>query len=158
MLLRWFQWCEATALGVAVRDSLWLFPVIEAFHLVAFAVIGGAILLVDLRLLGVGMPSRSVVVLARGIQPWLLASLAVVALSGTLMFLSEATKCYYSFPFWLKMASLMLAVAFTFTVRRAVVNADAARIRPLRAKLVGLVSITLWGGVAWGGRWIGFPE
>ena len=51
-----FEWCESTAVGQVVRDSLWLFPVIEAIHLLALALMGGTILVVDLRLLGFGPP------------------------------------------------------------------------------------------------------
>ena len=54
-LLSFFEWCEDTAVGHAIRDSLWPFPVIESVHLLALALIGVAILLVDLRLLGLGL-------------------------------------------------------------------------------------------------------
>ena len=156
MLLPFFEWCEATWVGDAIRESLWLFPVIEAFHLVAFALIGGMILVVDLRLLGVGDRSASVAQLARSVQPWLLGGMAVMIPSGILLFLSESIKCYYSFPFWVKMWSLLLALTFMFTLRRRVVAADPAALGPLWRKSAGALSLMLWSGVAWGGRWIGF--
>jgi hypothetical protein len=156
MLLPFFEWCEATRVGAAIRDSLWLFPVIEAFHLVAFALIGGMILIVDLRLLGVGDRSAPAAQLARSVQPWLLGGLAVMIPSGILLFLSESIKCYYSFPFWVKMWSLLLALTFMFTLRRRVIAADPASLAPAWRKSAGALSLLLWGGVAWGGRWIGF--
>ena len=152
-LLPFFQWCEASGVGTAIRSSQWLFPVIEAFHLLAFASIGGAILLVDLRLLGIAMRREPPGELSREAQPWLLGGLAVMVTTGTLLFLSESVKCYYSNPFWVKMTALFLAIIFTFTVRRKVAAAAEA---PLRGKLVALISIVLWSAVAWGGRWIGF--
>jgi hypothetical protein len=156
VLLPFFEWCEATQIGNAIRNSLWLFPVIEAFHLVAFAMIGGTILVVDLRLLGGGDRWSTAAQLARGVRPWLLGSLAVMIPSGILLFLSESIKCYYSFPFWVKMWALMLALIFTFTLRQRVVNADPAEIAAFWRKSAGVVSIVLWSAVAWGGRWIGF--
>jgi hypothetical protein len=156
MLLPFFEWCEATWVGNAIRESSWLFPIIEAFHLVAFAIIGGMILVVDLRLLGVGDRSASVVPLARSVQPWLLGGIAVMIPSGILLFLSESIKCYYSFPFWVKMWSLLLALTFMFTLRRRVLAADPAALAPLWRKSAGALSLLLWSGVAWGGRWIGF--
>ena len=152
-LLPFFQWCEASGVGTAIRSSQWLFPVIEAFHLLAFASIGGAILLVDLRLLGIAMRREPPGELSREAQPWLLGGLAVMVTTGTLLFLSESVKCYYSNPFWVKMTALFLAIIFTFTVRRKVAAAGEAA---FRGKLVALISIVLWGTVAWGGRWIGF--
>lgn len=155
-LLRLFMWFESTALGDAVRQSLWLFPVIEAFHLVGFAVIGGTVLAVDLRLLGLAFRSQTVLRIARQVRPWFYGALAAMVVSGILLFLSEAVKCYYNRPFWIKMSSLALAIVFTFTIRRKVVAADPERVGPFWGRLVGAVSLVLWGGVAWGGRWIGF--
>lgn len=154
-LFAFFKWCEESALGTAVRESTWAFPVIEAAHLVAFAVLGGAILIVDLRLAGLGLRRQSVAALARETQPWVLRSLGVMFPTGVLLFLSEATKCYYSVPFWVKMSSLALALLFTFTVRQRAVNADPATLGRW-STAVAATSFALWAGVAWGGRWIGF--
>jgi hypothetical protein len=133
-----------------------MFPVIEAFHLVALAFIGGAILIVDFRLLGVAMRRQPVGDLAGELQPYLVGSLIVLLVSGTLLFLSESVKCYYSIPFWIKMAALAAAIVFTFTARRKVIAADQARLGPVWGRLAAVTSIVLWGTVAWGGRWIGF--
>ena len=130
MLLPYFEALEAGPIGDAIRTSTWLFPFIEAFHLVGLALIGGAVLLVDI------------------------GGLLFMIASGVLLFLAESIKCYYSFAFWTKMTALTLAVLFTFTIRRSVTNdavADA-----LRMRIVGAVSILLWSTVGWGGRWIGF--
>src|SRR6185436_18235268 len=95
-LLPFFQWCEATSLGSAIRESTWAFAVIESVHLLALSVIGGAILLVDLRLLGLGLRRQALADVAREIQPWLIAGLSVMIVSGVALFLSESVKCYYS--------------------------------------------------------------
>jgi hypothetical protein len=155
-LLPIFEWCETTVVGQTIRDSLWLFPVIEALHLVAFAVLGGTVLLVNLRILGAAFPSEPVARLARDARPWQSGSLAVALASGSLLFLSEPRKLYYSGPFWVKMTCLVLAILFTFTVHRKLTMADERRVGPFWRRLAALVSIALWGGVAWGGRWIGF--
>lgn len=155
-LLPFFEWCEDTAVGHAIRDSLWLFPVIESFHLLALALIGGAILLVDLRLLGLGLRPQPVARLARDAQPWLIGGLLVMVSTGVSLFLSESIKCYYSPPFWYKMSCLLLAILFTFTVRSKVAAAAETRVRPIWRKLVALVSLGLWFGVGFSGRWIAF--
>ncbi len=154
-LLPFFEWCEATAVGEAIRNSLWLFPIIESVHLLALALIGGAVLIVDLRLLGLGL-RQPVAQIARAAQPWLIGSLTVMLVTGIPLFLSESIKCYYSPPFWYKMTFLPLAITFAFTVRRKVAAADENRVGPLWGKLVGLVSLGLWFGVGFSGRWIAF--
>ena len=155
-LLPFFQWCENTAVGDAIRSSLWLFPVIEGFHLLGLALIGGAVLVLDLRLLGLALRRQPIARIARDAQPWLIGSLFVMLPTGILLFLAESTKCYYSEAFWVKMTSLFLAIVFTFTVRRKVALTEERRVRPLVSKLVALVSLTLWSTVGAGGRWIGF--
>ena len=149
-----FQWCEQTPVGDAIRKSLWLFPVIETFHLLGLAVIGGAVLMVDLRLFGLGLRGQPVARVAKDAEPWLIGSLAVMLPTGFLLFLSESIKCYYSDAFWVKMTSLLLAIVFTFTVRRKVAMAEETG--RLSRFFVALVSLTLWCGVGAGGRWIGF--
>jgi hypothetical protein len=156
MLWQFAQWSEATALGVTIRNSQYAFPIIEYFHLAALAVIGGAVLVVDMRMMGLGLRETPVAELARDAQPWLIGSLIVMLISGVSLYTSEATKCYASPAFWIKMVALLLAMLFTFTVRRRVSLTDAALVSATMSRSVGLVSVGLWFMVAWGGRWIGF--
>src|SRR5882724_11374986 len=88
-LLPFFQWCENSGVGEAIRGSSWLFPVIESFHLLGLAVIGGAILVVDLRLCGLGLRRQPVAQVALDAQRWLIGSLAIMIVSGVLLFTSE---------------------------------------------------------------------
>ena len=156
MLLEFAQWSEATGLGKMIRNSQYAFPIVEFFHLAALAVIGGAVLVVDMRLLGLGLKKTSVAQLAKDAQPWMTGSLIVMLASGIALYSSEATKCYQSPAFWIKMISLLLAMIFTYTVRRRTAAADEQGISPFACKSVGVLSIALWFTVAWGGRWIGF--
>jgi hypothetical protein len=155
-LLDVFQWCEGSTVGTAIRSSSWLFPVIEAFHLLALGLVGGAVLLVDFRLFGMGLRRQPVAQVALDAQPWLVGGLATMILSGSLLFFSESVKCYYSWAFRMKMLLLLLAVVFTFTVRRRAATADDPSTAPLWNKIVAVVSLTLWLGVGVAGRWIGF--
>jgi hypothetical protein len=155
-LLPLFQWLESSGIGTVVRESLWLFPVIECMHLLALGLLGGMVLVVDLRLLGLGLRAQPVAELARKIHPWMVGSLATIIGTGILLFLSEAIKCYYSPPFWYKMGLLVLAILFAFTVRRAVTLAAPDTRRPWQSRLTALVSMALWFGVGFSGRWIAF--
>ena len=154
-LLSFFEWCEATALGHAIKDSAWLFPFIEAVHLLGLSVLGGALLVVDLRMLGLGLRDQSIGDLAASTRRWLFGSIAVMIVTGTALFLSESVKCYYSQAFWVKMSALSLALVFTLTVWQRVAM-RATRSTTLRTRLVSLVSLALWFTVAAAGRWIGF--
>jgi hypothetical protein len=156
-LLPFFEWCENAGLIVAMRSSLWLFPVIESLHLMGLALIGGAVLMVDLRLLGFGLQRQPVAQVARDAERWLLVSLCVMMPTGFLLFMASAVKCYYLPAFWVKMTSLFLALVFTFAVRRRVAMSAETSIRPVWNKLVAVVSLSLWSSVAIAGRFVGFP-
>jgi hypothetical protein len=150
VLWHFAKWSEATSLGRVIRNSEYAFPMIEFVHIVALAVIGGAVLIVDMRMLGLGLKKTSVAQLARDAQPFVTGSLIVMLITGIALYTSEATKCYASVAFWIKMISLLLAMIFTYTVKKRVTARD------LESKMVGVLSLLLWFGVAWGGRWIGF--
>ena len=153
-LLDVFDWLELTVVGAAIRDSIWLFPAIEAVHLLALAVMGGAVLMVDLRLLGFGLNSRTVTEVAQDAKPWFQRALMLMFATGIPLFLSEAVKCFYNFSFWVKMSALLVAILFTYLVRARVVSAEVPV--GITQKTTGLVSMALWFCVAAAGRWIGF--
>jgi len=156
VLWQFAKWSEATPLGRVIRNSEYAFPMIEFVHLAALAVIGGAVLVVDMRMLGLGLKKTPVAQLATDAQPYLTGSLIVMLLTGIALYSSEATKCYASVAFWIKMVSLLLAIIFTYTVKKRVAAGDDTTVSIGTSRLVGAVSIALWFGVAWGGRWIGF--
>ena len=151
-----FHYFEATLLGTTVRQSLWLFPVIECIHLLALALLGGTVLAVDMRLLGLGLNSQPSFELVRKLRPYMVGSLITSIVTGLLMFLSEAIKCYFSPPFWWKMSLLALASIYTFTIRQKVASSAPGRIAPGLTRLTAAASLALWFGVGFCGRWIAF--
>jgi uncharacterized membrane protein YhdT len=156
MLFPFFQWCDSTAAAGVMKNSPWAFAAVESVHLLGLSVIGGAVLLVNMRLLGLGFRDHPVAEIAHDAYPWLVGALIVMLLSGVPLFLAETTKCYYSFPFWVKMTSLLLSMTFTFTVWRRVIFADEPRVGLVWRRATALVSLALWFGVGGAGRWIGF--
>lgn len=147
-----FESLEATPVGAGIKESVWLFPAIETVHLLALSLLGGAILLLDLRLLGLGLTGQPASALERSTRPWLIGAIATMIATGVLLGFSEALKLYDKPAFWVKMIALAAAVAFTFAVRNPVARREPGQI----GKVVGVVSLSLWLTVAIAGRWIGF--
>ena len=144
------------AVSRAINESSWIFPLVQAFHLVALGFLAGALLMVDLRLLGKGFSQQPIARVARDARPWLLGSLVAMVLTGIPQFMSLATKEYESPYFRWKMGFLLTALIFTFTVRRMVAYSPEGRFGGAISKVVALVSIGLWTSVAINGRLIGF--
>lgn len=156
LILHFCQWCNASPWGHGVRDSVWLFPFVEIFHLLALGVLGGTILIVNLRLLGFRFQGEPVSELAEDVQPWMLGSLAVMLVSGFFLFCTEAVKMYDSPAFHFKMIFLLLAIVFTFTIHRKLVTADDARFSRFWRAVAAVVCLILWACVGLGGRAIGY--
>jgi hypothetical protein len=150
------QWLGHTAIAEAIHNSSWLFPFVEIFHLLALALLGGTVLLIDLRFFNLGFKSKTIPELFRDVQPWFILSLAVMLLSGFLLFMSEAVKMYTNEAFRYKMLFLALALLFTFTIHRSIALKETKPVPPILGKLAALISLALWAGVGLGGRAIGF--
>jgi len=95
----YFHAIEFSAAGQMLKNSSWAFAVTESIHLLALSVIGGAILVLDLRMLGFGLKRQRIPDLAADTQRIDLLSLIVMLSTGAILFTSEAVKCYYSTPF-----------------------------------------------------------
>jgi len=154
-LLPFFQWMGTIPLSAYFLSHTWAAPIAQVIHLVAVAVFIGALVVVDMRLLGRGLTARPLADIARDAQPWLIGAFLVLLITGTPSLTSTALKQYYSPFFWWKMEALVLAVIFTFTIRRKVILADEARLGPVWPKIVGIVSLGLWTSVTVGARLIG---
>jgi hypothetical protein len=149
-LLPLFQWLGRTAVGVFMQQSTYAFAVVEMIHLLSLAILGGVILIIDLRVLGLGVKSQTANGLAQQLKPFLLGSLGVSAVSGVLLLSEETIKCYYSPAFRAKMLFLALAVLFYFVVQERLFRSQ------LHAKWASVVSLLLWLSVGLAGRAIGF--
>ncbi len=151
VLFAFCQWSDSLALGNAIRQSVWLFPFIEIFHILGLSVLGGTIWLLNMRLLGVPLLRQEPLPqLARQVWPLTNWSLVLMLVSGYALFTSEAMKDFYNWGFRVKMAALLLAIVFTFTIHRRVVVADEASVAPLWRKLTAIVSFLLWLAVGLG--------
>ncbi len=149
-------WCSNSFFGHGVRNSVWLFPTIEILHLLGLGVLGGTILIINLRLLGIRFRNEPVSELAKELHPWMTSSLVVMLVSGFFLFSSEAEKLYGNWAFRAKMTSLALAIVFTFTFYRKVTLSEEKQISPVWNKVAALVSLVLWAGVGLAGRAIGY--
>ncbi len=151
-----FDTLERTPIGDAIRNSYWLFPAIEAVHLIGLALLGGAVIVVDLRLLGLGLTKQSIPRVTASAGPYLLGSLALMFATGIPLALSEMIKLYYNRSFWVKATALVTVIVFTYTLKHPLIRRETTPRYVLFA--LGLVSLVLWFTVAGAGRWIGFSS
>jgi hypothetical protein len=151
---------EDSGLADNIRENDVLFPLIESVHVVAICLVVGSILVVDLRLLGLASIHRSMSRVTSGILPLTWSAFAVAVASGTLLFISNATK-YLENGYFVAKIVLICVAGLNMAIFHAISAQDLPRWEhetapPLPARLAGGLSILLWVSVVTCGRWIGF--
>lgn len=150
-----FHWLQNTSLAAWLRDSN---PIVvqatQVVHVLGLILLLTALLLVNLRLLGWGLRTLSISQITKATSKMLSIGLVLALLSGTVLFLSAAANYYSNPAFWPKIALLVLAVLVQFTLFRKVTATDSPN--PALAKTTALISLTLWFGVGFAGRAIGY--
>jgi hypothetical protein len=154
VLMPFFQWCDGSTVGQAVRNSRVAFPIIENFHLFALTVLLGSLVVLCLRQFGLIYRDQPIWEVARSLRPWNRWSLSVMIASGVLLFLSEAMKCYDNTSFRVKMVFLFAALLYQFTIYNRLVEKEVNA--ALGSRIAASVALCLWFGVGLAGRAIGF--
>ena len=150
---------EASALGQAMRQWLWLYPSVEIVHITGIALLVGSIAILDLRLLGL---SRSLPVrrLAAHILPWSIASFALIVPSGLAMFVAHANDLLSNPLFAVKMGLILLAGANAGILHAGVFQSagkwDVDAMPPLAARAAAAASLLLWISVIACGRLLAY--
>lgn len=156
----WLKSLEETGLASGIRDSLYVFPILEAVHVMALSVVFGTITIVDLRLLGFASTSRPFARMSSELLRITWGAFVVAALTGTLMFITNARVYYNNTPFRVKMVLLAFAglnmALFHLTAGRSVARWEKSPAAPGIGRLTASLSLTLWIAIVFAGRVIGF--
>ena len=153
---------EATWVAARIRESLYLFPFLESTHVIGLGTLFGSAAILDLRLLGLSSTRRPVHRVAADVLPWATAGFVIAALTGLLMFTTNARVYYHNTFFRVKMVLLVLAglnaALFEVTARRSrsIDRWDTASTAPSAARAIATASLVLWIAIIFMGRWIGF--
>jgi hypothetical protein len=152
-------WLAATPVAAAMREGVWLYPLVETVHIAGFSILVGAVAMFDLRVLGCArqLPVRG---LGAHLLPWAAASLLLIVPAGLLLFASQPADFLGNPTFALKLALIATAgvnaALFHAGVYRGVAAWDVAAPAPRRAKAQAALSLLLWAGVIACGRLLAY--
>ena len=154
------QWLYDSPVGTAIRENGTLFPWIESVHVLAITLVVGSIFIVDLRLLGIASKGRAVSRLTGEVLPFTWVVFVLAAITGGLLFSSNAVKYAHNTFLLAKMSLLIVAflnmMVFHVITSRGIEHWDESPHPPVRARLAGGISMALWIAIVVCGRWIGF--
>ena len=155
----WLVWLELSGLGEAMRKSAWMYPIVEIVHILGFVILVGAVLMFDLRVLGLGR-GLPVSALARHLLRWSWLGLALVVPAGLMMFSAHATEFATNPAFLLKLGLLASAAAnvafFHLGPYRSVQGWNVEVRAPGAARAAAALSIAIWIAVISCGRLIAY--
>jgi hypothetical protein len=160
ILLHACQWIYSTRFSTAIRESVWVFPIIESIHVLGITVLVGTITVFDLRLLGFIMKREPVSRLAHQVLPWTWAGFFIMFVTGSLLSIAEAATNYYNWAFRIKLILLVMVglnpLIFHLSIYRKVNTWDISNVTPNRARAAAICSLLLWGGIIVAGRMIAY--
>ena len=147
-IMEFCKMLENSSVGVNIRESSVLFPVIEGLHVLGLSISVGLILISDLRLAGVLLRKRTAREVWSNFLPWLTPGFILMTITGGLLFWSHALAAYNSIAFRVKLVLLFLAAVnaavYHLTVYRRMNEWDTADVPPIGARFAGWASLVLW--------------
>jgi hypothetical protein len=144
--------------SIALRESQYVWAWLLVAHIIAMCLFAGTIIMMDLRLMGVGNMSTAFSQVQRRLFPWQIAGMLFAAITGAAIVFADPMKYYANIIFWTKMVTMGLAglnaLAFHFITEYTLVDWDVKVAPPFGAKLAGGLSIVMWANVIVAGRLI----
>jgi hypothetical protein len=160
VLFTFFQWLQNTSGSTAIRESLYVYQIVESTHVLSLCLFVGLAVILDLRLIGITINGTPVSEISQRILPWTVAGFVLMVASGALLFYSEPARFFLSYLFRLKLSLLVLAAVnvwvFHSTVYRSVAEWDLDVVPPRRARIAGAVSLFLWAAIIVTGRLVAY--
>jgi hypothetical protein len=161
MLGDFINWLGARPVSLVIQKVFWIIPTVQTIHILAISVVLASMAMFDVRLLGLAGKRNSIASLARRFMPWLWGALIVLAVSGSILIIGEPKRALGNVFFAMKMGMLATAIIVTlgFQVilkRDLAGGSDLAPAHFGVARIVGLLSLVLWVGIAVAGRLIAY--
>jgi hypothetical protein len=161
--LRQFStWLSATALSHTIQTAGWVVPTLQTIHILGIAVLFSSAILVDLRIWRVLQRDVPLPDVARRFLPPIWPVLLVLLITGGLLITAEPRRSLVNSTFYLKMAMLVVAVVLTAALQWSLLRApefwERGRARQVAGRCAATVSILVWCGILFAGRWIAYTQ
>lgn len=154
------DWLSATPLSLTIQNVTWVIPLVQTIHILCVAAVFSAVLMVDLRLLGLVQRSQPLPSVTSRFLSSLWVFLVLLLISGSLLIIGEPERSLLNPAFMVKMAMLFAVILVTLLIARPLrTNAgfwEASTGRQAAAKLIAIVSLALWSLIIFAGRWIAY--
>jgi hypothetical protein len=147
-----------TPLSAAIQDAIWIVPVVQCVHIVAVAGLIGAVLMLDLKILGFAGRSQSLKDAARRFAPSIWWCAAVAAATGAVMIVAEPVRDLINTAFWSKMLALLTGLAITFAFQARGGELETTPRGRVVLRTGAIASLLVWAAAVLLGRLIAYAQ
>jgi hypothetical protein len=156
------KWLAATTLSHIIQSAGWIIPTLQTIHILCVAAVFSAAILFDFRMFRLFEREVPLVEVMRRFLPVIWPVLLILLLTGSLLIIGEPRRSLLNSTFFLKMALLLAAVLLTAGLQRSVAASptfwEKDRGRRMAGKALATLSIAIWCGVLFAGRWIAYTQ
>jgi len=156
------RWLATTSLSHTIQTAGWIIPALQVIHILCVAVVFSSAILVDLRIWRLLQRDVPMPEVARRFLPAIWPVLLVLLITGSLLIVGEPRRSLLNSTFYLKMALLALAIMLTVGLQRSISSSpnfwDKDRRRRMAGRFAATVSILVWCGILFAGRWIAYTQ
>jgi hypothetical protein len=156
------RWLAATGLSHTIQTAGWIIPTLQTIHILSVAAVFSAAILVDLRIWRLIERDQPLPAVARRFLPTIWPVLLILLVTGSLLIVGEPRRSLLNSTFYLKMALLALAILLTAGLQRSISSSpnfwNRDRWRRMAGRLAATVSILVWCGILFAGRWIAYTQ
>ncbi|HKB63354.1 MAG TPA: DUF6644 family protein [Burkholderiales bacterium] len=159
-LLDFCSWLEETPLSQTIQGTGWIVPTVQTVHILSVAAVLSSVLMIDLRLMGVLGRDQPLARVSERFRPVIWWTLPVLLATGAVMIIGEPARSLANPVFQLKMVLLVAAIVVTLSYQ-VPLGANPAfwegsSGRRGAAQLIAVLSLALWAGIVFAGRWIAY--
>jgi hypothetical protein len=161
LLTGFSKWLAATSLSHTIQTVTWIIPTLQTIHILCVAVAFSSAVLVDLRIFRLFERDEPLSEVMRRFLPPIWPLLVVLLITGSLLIIGEPRRSLVNTTFYLKMALLIVAMLLTATLQRMVLASPGTfedRSRHVTGQLLATVSVLVWCGILFAGRWIAYTQ
>jgi hypothetical protein len=155
------QWLAATSLSHTIQTVTWIIPTLQTIHILCVAIVFSSAVLVDLRIFRLFERDEPLREVTRRFLPPIWPVLLILLVTGSLLIIGEPRRSLVNTTFYLKMALLLVAILLTATLQRMVLASPGVfedRNRQMAGRALATLSILVWCGILFAGRWIAYTQ
>jgi len=156
------NWLAATPLSHTIQTAGWIIPALQTVHILSVAVVFSSAILVDLRIWQLLERDVPLGEITRRFLPTIWPILFILLSTGSLLIIGEPRRSLLNSTFYLKMALLAVAIVLTIALQRSTSSSpnfwERNRSRRIAGRLAASVSILVWCGILFAGRWIAYTQ